>query len=278
MDVLQENLEWKSEYSIGNIDIDKEHQKLFYLAKQALSVNTLNNEAKERSKLKGIVKELFEYVGTHFANEQSFMRQIKFPELAHHITLHKNMVDLLNKLLKELNTLTLKEIENNLSCFIESYFVRHIVEEDKKIKMWNSSLSSLRENFRWHESYCIGDETIDKQHKELFDLAQSAFEAVEDNKRDEKIKGIVTRLYHYMKGHFKYEEEFMLQHKFPDYEQHKESHDDIIHIINTFVKRMPQTNGILFEKELAIMIDRVLVQHIIKEDDKIREYVEENVT
>lgn len=277
MEILPENIEWKAQYSVGNMDIDKEHQKLFHLAKQALSVGNLNNDAREKSKLREIVKELFEYVGTHFTNEQNFMKQINYPELASHIKLHKNMVDLLNQLLKELNKLSIKEIENNLCCFIESYFVRHIVEEDQKIKIWNSSLTSLRQNFRWHDNYSIGEDTIDKQHKELFDLAQSAFECVDDEHRDEKIKGIVTRLYTYMKSHFKYEENFMREHDFPGYSHHKSTHEDIIRIINNFIKKMPDSNNELFEKELATMIDKTLVQHVIEEDDKIREWAEEHI-
>ena len=37
MDRNIENLIWKSEYNIGNLKIDQEHQKLFAIARKTLS-------------------------------------------------------------------------------------------------------------------------------------------------------------------------------------------------------------------------------------------------
>ena len=41
------NLIWKSEYNIGNLKIDQEHQKLFSIARQTLSVVKIKNDEKE---------------------------------------------------------------------------------------------------------------------------------------------------------------------------------------------------------------------------------------
>ena len=269
MDKNIENLIWKSEYNIGNLKIDQEHQKLFAIARKTLSVIKLNNDEKEIGKIKELITELFTYVGTHFSNEQKYMKEVKYPELENHILLHKNLLDMLTNLISKLNSMNLKEIEQSLYSFIEEYFIRHIILEDKKINLWNCSLEDLKSHSGWKDIYSVNNEIIDKEHKELFNIAQEAFAYVEEKDKTKKIKEIVTDLYDYMKTHFSHEEKFMQDINYPKSEEHKKLHREIILKINEFVKQLPTMNISDFEKELAKIIDISLVHHIIQEDRKI---------
>ena len=269
MDRNIENLIWKSEYNIGNLKIDQEHQKLFAIARKTLSVIKLNNDEQEIGKIKELITELFTYVGTHFSNEQKYMKEVKYPELENHILLHKNLLDMLTNLISKLNSMNLKEIEQSLYSFIEEYFIRHIILEDKKINLWNCSLEDLKSHSGWKDIYSVNNEIIDKEHKELFNIAQEAFAYVEEKDKTKKIKEIVTDLYDYMKTHFSHEEKFMQDINYPKSEEHKKLHREIILKINEFVKQLPTMNISDFEKELAKIIDISLVQHIIQEDRKI---------
>lgn len=269
MDKNIENLIWKSEYNIGNLKIDQEHQKLFSIARKTLSVIKLNNDEKEIGKIKELITELFTYVGTHFSNEQKYMKEVKYPELENHILLHKNLLDMLTNLISKLNSMNLKEIEQSLYSFIEEYFIRHIILEDKKINLWNCSLEDLKSHSGWKDIYSVNNEIIDKEHKELFNIAQEAFAYVEEKDKTKKIKEIVTDLYDYMKTHFSHEEKFMQDINYPKSEEHKKLHREIILKINEFVKQLPTMNISDFEKELAKIIDISLVHHIIQEDRKI---------
>jgi hemerythrin len=269
MDRNIENLIWKSEYNIGNLKIDQEHQKLFAIARKTLSVIKLNNDEQEIGKIKELITELFTYVGTHFSNEQKYMKEVKYPELENHILLHKNLLDMLTNLISKLNSMNLKEIEQSLYSFIEEYFIRHIILEDKKINLWNCSLEDLKSHSGWKDIYSVNNEIIDKEHKELFNIAQEAFAYVEEKDKTKKIKEIVTDLYDYMKTHFSHEEKFMQDINYPKSEEHKKLHREIILKINEFVKQLPTMNISDFEKELAKIIDISLVHHIIQEDRKI---------
>lgn len=268
---------WKSEYNISNFKIDKEHQKLFTIAREAMNVSKLKNDKEVKNKLKEIITKLFDYVGTHFSNEQKYMEEIDYPELGNHKILHKNMLDMLTNLISELNKLELVDIEKLLFNFIEEYFIRHIVLEDKKIQLWNTSLEDLKKNFGWKEIYSVGNKEIDKEHKKLFDIAQDAFTQVEETQRNAKIKEVLTELYTYMKTHFKHEEKFMQEINYPAIEEHKVLHHNIIEKINTFVKKLPTMDESLFEKELAKIIDIALVHHIIQEDRKIIAWSKSNL-
>ena len=267
---------WKSEYNIHNFKIDKEHQKLFTIAREAMNISKLKDDDKVKIKLKDVISKLFDYVGTHFANEQKYMAQIDYPELSSHKVLHKNMLNMLTTLISELNNLELQDIEKSLIDFIEEYFIRHIVLEDKKIQLWNTSLSDLKKNFGWKDIYSVEDKKIDAEHKKLFDIAEEAFTEVEPEQRTAKIKEVLTDLYSYMKTHFKHEELFMQEMKYPFLEEHKALHFNIIEKINTFVKQLPTMDESLFEKELAKIIDIALVHHIIQEDRKIISWSKSN--
>lgn len=260
---------WRSEYNISNFKIDTEHQKLFSIAREAIQISKLEKEDEIKDKLKDIISKLFKYVNIHFSNEEKFMEQISYPELPEHKVLHKNMINMLTSLISNLNSLKLKEIEKALSNFIEEYFIRHIVLEDKKIQLWNTDLDDLKKNFGWKDIYSVGNANIDAEHKVLFDIAQEAFLEVEPSLKTKKLKEILTRLYTYMKTHFKHEEEYMKEIGYPHLKEHQMLHEDIINTINNFVKTLPTLNEDIFEKELAKIIDIALVHHIIQEDRKI---------
>ncbi|MGA1931867.1 bacteriohemerythrin [Arcobacter sp. YIC-464] len=264
-----EQLVWKSEYNIGNLQIDKEHQQLFDIARKAFNINKLQDEKTKLLELKKVVTELFEYVGNHFNDEQKFMERIKYPHLDEHKTLHTKMIDKLKTLIKDFNSLEIKEIEKELFVFIDNYFVKHIILEDKKIQLWQTPLDELRKNFGWKHIYSVNNSKIDQEHKQLFDIAKEAFKPVDEKERTKKVKNILIELYDYMKTHFNDEEEYMQQIQYPELEKHKKIHKEIIKELNSFVQKLPQLKTEVFEKELAIIIDLTLVQHIIQEDRKI---------
>lgn len=270
------SITWKSEYNINNLKIDREHQELFTIAREALNIPKMKSEKDHIDKLKLLVKKLFTYVGTHFSNEQQHMAKIGYPDLEEHINLHKKMIDRLKNLVHDLNQMELEKIQEAIYDFIEEYFVKHIIQEDKKIQIWHSNLEDLKKNFAWKEIYSFGNKELDNDHKELFDIAKEAFKEVPNEEKNLKIKNILNRLYDYMKTHFKHEEKYMQEINYPLFSDHKKLHIQIISTINEFVKKLPNTNEDLFEKELARIIETLLISHIVHEDRKIINWLESN--
>jgi hemerythrin len=264
---------WKSEYNINNFLIDREHQDLFSIAREALNISKLKNDKEQIEKLKVVITKLFNYTKIHFSNEQQYMELISYPDLEEHKFLHKNMLNMLTNLISELNTMELEKIQKSLFNFIEEYFVRHIILEDKKIQLWNTNIDDLKKNFGWKEIYSVQNPMIDAEHKKLFEIAQEAFIDVDPLQKSIKIKNVLTKLYDYMKTHFKHEEEYMEEISYPKIQEHKKLHHKIIEDINSLVRRLPSLNEELFEKELAKLIDIALVHHIIQEDRKIINWV-----
>lgn len=274
-----ENLVWKSEYNIGDFKTDNEHQTMFKIAKKALLIRNLHgNEQKEIEELKEIITALYHYTAKHFRNEEKYMYNIQYPDLARHKKIHIELLNVLNNFVKSINSMTIDEIENQLYLFVESYFIKHIVDEDKLIGAWSTSLERLRKFSKWKESYKIGHDQIDAQHQELFEIANEAFHEVPDSQRDNKNKEVMKKLYHYMKEHFKDEEAFMSEINYPELDKHKELHKEIINDCNELLQDINDMDAEVFEKELAKTIDRHLIKHVIEDDNKIMQwYTKESI-
>lgn len=266
---LESKVIWKSEYNIHNFKLDKEHQKLFNIARDALNISKLKDDEEVRMKLKEIISKLFNYVKTHFIEEQIYMEKINYPETEEHKFLHKNIVTMLTTLIPSLNNLSLKEIEQSLFNFIEEYFIKHIIVEDKKIELWKSSIASLKRNFHWKDIYNIGIEELDNEHKELFEIIQEIFVDIEVDFKRQKIKEVLTSLYTHLNIHFKNEENYMRKINYPHFKKHKTSHKYIMENINNFVKELLDLEETMFEKEFVRIINITFVHHIINEDKKI---------
>ena len=272
----QEILIWRSEYNINNFKIDSEHQKLFAIAREAINVTKLKDDIEINTKLKEIITKLFDYVNYHFKNEEEYMTEISYPELSNHKILHENILEMLKKLISNINTLELDQIQKTLQEFIENYIIKHILNDDKRILLWNTSLDDLKTNFGWKDIYSLDNQKLDDEHKTLFKIAEEAFAVVEPELKHEKIKNILNKLYEYMKVHFSHEEEYMQEINYPQFEIHKEIHENIVNTINEFVKQLATLSEDSFEKELAKLIDGTIVHHIVQEDKKIISWLKAN--
>lgn len=112
---------WKTEYAIGNDELDNQHKYLFRLG------NDIQNA--EIGKAKTYVMELYKYTRKHFQLEEEHMKIMLFPDLESHRLLH-------NKLLSDLNTLAEDFNQNDsfekLRNFYFTWLTDHILQQDKK--------------------------------------------------------------------------------------------------------------------------------------------------
>ena len=124
----------------------------------------------------------------------------------------------------------------------------------------------------WKDTYLIGNEQIDNEHKHLFKVANEAFIYAPQHKRKEKVKSTIHELYSYMKEHFIHEEAFMESIKYPDIKAHIAMHDAIEQGMQEFSKKIPTLSLEEIEERLALFIEEWVVLHVIHEDNKIAQW------
>lgn len=122
----------------------------------------------------------------------------------------------------------------------------------------------------WHDSYSVGNKKIDEQHKELFELAKKAYLMGTKHTSREEIRDILGSFFEYMKVHFRDEEKYMEYVNYPDLEEHKKLHKQIIkELANTIVK-IKNVNEM--KEKLGVISQEWLLEHILHQDMLVAKY------
>ncbi len=129
-DELKLHFKWKSEYKIFDEMIDAEHKELFEIALRAL---TYHDGMDIRNHVKLTITELYNYMKTHFRNEEIYMEKIGYPELEEHKKIHASIIESMNLFIKKLPTLKILEFEKKLIEYMDIWLIGHILYEDRKI-------------------------------------------------------------------------------------------------------------------------------------------------
>ena len=126
----------------------------------------------------------------------------------------------------------------------------------------------------WNDSYRLGDEKVDAQHRRIFEISGELVKSCIDGSDSLKLQNILQFLADYTVRHFYDEESLQLQCGYPEYEKHKQLHDEfkltMAEIVRKFKKYGSSTE---LSRDVNLIILNWLVNHIIKEDQKIGEYL-----
>ena len=121
--------------------------------------------------------------------------------------------------------------------------------------------------FEWEDEYCLGNDTIDGEHKKLFDIANKVFSTRTSGITFDEIRNILNELFDYMRYHFKHEEEYMKQISSGELDYQKAKHAEILSEMHIMLK---ETQGInMLELKLAYIMQKWVLVHIIEDDMKI---------
>ena len=117
----------------------------------------------------------------------------------------------------------------------------------------------------WSDDFLLGIYSVDEQHKYLFELINS----LKGCQKDELEYGL-EQLFVYTQEHFCEEEKLMKLIKYPDYEQHRQLHQNLIAALTELSKSV--LNDSSQQAEFESFLSRWLVNHIMTEDVKIKQW------
>ncbi|WP_227764366.1 bacteriohemerythrin [Zhaonella formicivorans] len=130
----------------------------------------------------------------------------------------------------------------------------------------------------WKESYCIGVEKVDAQHKELFQRVTDFLQALKGPgqwpDKVEKVKETLSFMQSYVIEHFADEEIYQKEINYPDLDKHCQIHEDFKRDVGKYAEKLTATN---YAEEVALefggKLMAWLIYHVAKEDQRIGEYV-----
>ena len=136
-------------------------------------------------------------------------------------------------------------------------------------------MNEKNQGVAWNDSYRFGNEQVDLQHKKIFELASGLLKACLEGKDTAKLRLTLSFLVNYTIQHFLFEEELQVKYNYPEYDRHKQLHEDFKQTVGELVGRFNQNGS---SDELSGDVNRIvarwLVDHILREDKKIGQHIQ----
>ena len=126
----------------------------------------------------------------------------------------------------------------------------------------------------WSESYSVGNAAIDADHRRLLMLFNDFSNAVNENKGELAIRGVLDELRDYTHDHFRREESLMLEHGYPDYHRHKRMHDTFERQIADVANHLDVGSGDMCAFLLSFLA-KWLTGHILSADRQFGAFLAE---
>lgn len=126
----------------------------------------------------------------------------------------------------------------------------------------------------WKDSYRIGIDIIDKEHRKLFTMVEETARIIKESEYDiirvEKCRQAMVFLQAYVILHFSHEEEYMEEISYPYLAEHHAIHEEFKSRVAEQEEKLEKEN---FADEVMLesihMMEMWLINHVLNEDQKI---------
>ncbi len=119
----------------------------------------------------------------------------------------------------------------------------------------------------WNETYSVGVQELDDQHKVLIHMINEMHYAMNNDKGQEAISSIVEQMYEYMDVHFTTEEGYMEQSGYPGLLTHQQKHEEFRSKARDLRERVAAEEFVL-SFEIVQFLSDWLQRHIMVTDMK----------
>ena len=126
---------WSDDYSVQNALIDEQHKKLFDIAAIADKMISKQTDPVE---IKKVLVALFDYMKTHFRDEEAYMDSIGYPKLQEHREYHQGIIAEMVALIKNIKY----DFKQKLAIITEQWLLKHIMQEDIKVMHYRIEMES----------------------------------------------------------------------------------------------------------------------------------------
>ncbi|MCB1897167.1 MAG: hemerythrin family protein [Zoogloeaceae bacterium] len=123
----------------------------------------------------------------------------------------------------------------------------------------------MSELFEWSDGYSVGVQEIDEQHKELVGLLNQLHTAIHEHHGSEASRRILDELADYTRTHFMVEESLMRVSNYPEFENHKRNHEELIAQVQALQEKLDSGQAAI-TFELLHFLKVWLTRHINEAD------------
>ena len=124
----------------------------------------------------------------------------------------------------------------------------------------------------WSDIFSVGNDKIDIQHKRILNYINLLSSPPYNSVRNEEFHELLAEISEYALFHIKYEEELLRQLNYPDYEEHKKEHDNLIENATLFSLNA-ESHEIETPEQLRAFLISWWEDHILVQDMKFKPFL-----
>jgi len=80
----------------------------------------------------------------------------------------------------------------------------------------------------WKDSYSVGVEAVDHEHRELIEIINELHESLLKGAGEPDVTAFLGEIFRAISAHFALEERFMREHRYDQLNEHKEAHEQLL--------------------------------------------------
>jgi hemerythrin len=122
--------------------------------------------------------------------------------------------------------------------------------------------------FVWKDNFKIGNEVIDRQHRQFLETLNSYYEIMFGGKKGEVDKELIDKLKDYAATHFRFEENLMESIGYPEIKRHQNQHRSFESMVRDFDSTHLKGKSETLRNAVMLLRDWFL-NHILDEDKRI---------
>lgn len=119
---------WSATYSIGNAQIDAEHQGLLELAND---IATFADKGEQIARIRQDIFALCDHMRLHFQHEEEYMLQLGCPQYEEHKKQHEEILAAMNAIMKHSDNLD--ALVYKLKQLMHAWVRGHVLAQDRRI-------------------------------------------------------------------------------------------------------------------------------------------------
>ncbi len=128
----------------------------------------------------------------------------------------------------------------------------------------------------WQQEYVTGNSQVDGQHQQIFEIVNALHDAVITKKNVYRLQDLLECLANHTIEHFQTEESLMMAVDYPDYDRHKQTHDNLVAKVDNLLLKFRDRNTKVITTEITQFLTEWLAHHIKGEDQKMIQFLQNN--
>jgi hemerythrin len=122
---------------------------------------------------------------------------------------------------------------------------------------------------KWDDSYLIGIEELDFEHKNLIEDINFLHKELAGHDEKSNIEKCLGDIFARLQAHFALEEHVMMAHGYSFYDEHKREHDDLLESYTETMLNYLNSPGTDSGDLVKIELNRWIADHILTSDKKM---------